>query len=191
MRILRLLLGIFVILLILAILASLIFGGSDSDKQESSQKATLSSFTGAASTDATVTFLTDGAINSEQNHRQVQITISRSAAIMTVFQGYQGLVLKTQSFGNNEQAYKAFLGAIFVAGFTLERSDAPDISGQCPLGQRYIYSSVDIANVPNDLWTSSCGTKTGSFGGNSSLINQLFQMQIPNYSTFMSGVSLS
>lgn len=197
MRILRFLLVVFVVILILAILVSLIFGGSNDTKTDTASDAPTSTpaqqFANAATTDATVSFVTDGIINGNELHRQIQIVISKNARTLTIIQGYQGQVLSTQSFTNNSDAFSDFLSAIYASGFTNERTNVsqPNIEGQCPLGHRYIYSSTDIANVPSSLWTSTCTLKSGTFGGNVSTTNSLFQKQIPNYSSLVNSVNLN
>ena len=191
MRLLRILLVIGVVLLLISFVFVLIFGGKK-DTTKTPPTTNTTSLTSAANTDATVTFLTDGIITSNDAHRQIGITISKTARTLTVYQGYQGAVLSTQSLVNNEQAYASFLNAIDVAGFTNQRAKITEanIAGQCPLGLRYIYSSTAIQNVPSSLWTSTCGRVNGTFGGNISTINNLFQLQIPNYTATVSTVRL-
>lgn len=192
MRLLRIILVVLVVLLLISLVFAVVFGGkkSSNNKSTTTDTTTLSS---AANTDATVSFLTDGAINSNEAHRQINITVSKTARTLTIYQGYQQQVLSTQSFSNNQQAYESFLNALDVAGFTKERTNATvtDIAGQCPLGLRYIYSSTAIPNVPNNLWAATCGAKLGNFGGTTGTINTLFQAQIPNYSSLVSNVKLN
>lgn len=191
MRILRLILVVFVVILFIATLFFLIFGLSKDKKIATNTATSVSTgVAAAANSDATVSFVNDGQINGNEAHKQITITISKTARTMTVYQGYEGKVAGTFSFVNNQSAFEDFLAAINDAGFTKERVNptTASVTGQCPLGSRYIYSSTAIQNVPNNLWTTTCGSKTGTFGGNSGLINQLFQLQIPNYSTLVSQV---
>jgi uncharacterized protein YpmB len=197
MRILRILLVVFVFILVIALIINFIFGGSNTSETSDSADAPTSSpaqqFADAATTDATVSFVTDGVINGNEQHRQIQIVVSKNARTLTIIQGYQGQVLSTQSFSNNTDAFSEFLSAIYAAGFTSERTNVEqtDMDGQCSLGYRYIYSSTGISNVPPSLWTTTCSVKTGTFGGKVSTVNSLFQKQIPNYSSLVNGVSLN
>jgi len=193
MRVVRVLLVVLAIILLLALVAALVFGGNKKSNTTQVQATPQTDIATVSDSNATVTFLTQGAINGNDQHRQIQITVSKSSRILTIIQGYQGKVLSTQSFANNQPAFEGFLAAIQNAGFVKERANptTTNIAGQCPLGVRYIYSSTNIANVPNNLWTSSCDIrKGGTFAGNVSTVNSLFQMQIPNYNSLVSGVQL-
>jgi hypothetical protein len=195
MRFLRIILVIFVCILLIASIFILLFGGSKTKTTTSSTTTTTepAGLAGASNGSATVSFLLDGVINGDDMHRQINITVSKNSRTLTIIQGYQGNVLSTYSYVNNQSAYESFLNALNTAGFTKERDNptTTSVSGQCPLGYRYIYSSTGIQGIPNNLWTTTCGPKSGTFGGNAGTVNQLFQAQIPNYSTLVSQVKLN
>jgi hypothetical protein len=144
-----------------------------------------------ASTDATVTMTTDGIVNGDEMHRQIRITISANQRTLDVIQGYSGQVIETKNFVNSMEAYQVFLKSINNTGFLVKKkSKAPaDYQGQCPLGFRYIFTLNNDGDDLSRLWTSSCGT--GTWGGSLSSMRQLFQNQIPSYSTLTSDVNLS
>ncbi len=192
MRFLRYVLLLFAVLLILAILVSVLFGGDKKSPAKPSEQLTQASFASAASTDSSVVFLTDGVINSNENHRQIQITVSKSLRVINIIQGYQGNIIQTQSYANNEQAYNSFLNSIYVNGFTAVNTNAPvtNIAGQCALGYRYTYTSNNIPNTPTNVWATTCN-KNGTSKGNVPTLNQLFQFQIPNYQQIVSTVNLN
>lgn len=197
MRIVRFLLFILAAFVILWLFYILLFGGSKSNNSSSNSSTSTSSpmqqFSDSASTAATVSFTNDGVINGNDQHRQIKIVISSSARTITIYQGYQNQIQSSQSFPNNVDAYQDFLEAIYNSGFTTQKKNTASggPQSQCPLGYRYIYNSTDIANVPDTLWTTTCGTRYGNFGGNASQVNSLFRLQIPNYSTIVNGVSLN
>ena len=195
MRILRIILIIGAVLLLVFLIANLVFRPT---KKATNTAATTTTnvadeFAKAGGTDAVVSFQTDGVINGNDQHRQITISVSKNSRTLTVYQGYQGSVLSTQSFANNEDAFQSFLNAIYNAGFTKVKSNSTqtNIAGACPLGNRFIYSSQNIAGAPEPLWAATCSAKIGTFGGNGGTINSLFRLQIPNYNSLVNGVNLN
>lgn len=193
MRVFRVLLVIIAIVGLFLLIIWLAFGNhKNNSSQTSTQDTTMPSIGSIASSNATVSFLTDGIINGNDTHRQIDITVSKNSRTLTVYQGYQGTVVLSKAFANNQSAFEQFLSAINTAGFFTKRDttiSSPD--GQCPLGYRYIYSSTNIANAPTSLWKATCSAKSGTFGGNSGTVNQLFQNQITDYNQLISGVQLN
>jgi hypothetical protein len=143
-----------------------------------------------ASTDATVSFTTDGIVNGDELHRQIRITISNSQRTMDVLQGYNGQVILSKNFENNQEAYLVFLKSINYSGFLTKNKKkvGNDERGVCPLGFRYI---LDLNGDEGDLsrrWTTSCGT--GNWGGSLATVRALFQDQIPSFSRLTQDVDL-
>src|SRR5258708_7185593 len=64
-----------------------------------------------ANTDVDVRLTIDGEINGNEDHRQIVITVGRDRRTLQVNKGYQGAILKSESLGNNTDAYNAFLHA--------------------------------------------------------------------------------
>src|SRR5690554_4055350 len=101
--------AIFVIIVVIALilLGVLIFGGGDDTPRPTPEAAReLPEY---ASTDASVVSVTDGVINGDDEHRSIRVTVNRNVRTIDVIQGYQGNVIKTQSFANNEPAFRVFL----------------------------------------------------------------------------------
>lgn len=192
MRILRYILGFLVILLILIVLGNLIFGGKKST-ETTAPVVTQSTYADSAETNSAVTLVTAGVINGADMHRQIRITINNNTRTLDILDGYSGKILTTQSYPNTQEAYREFLSSLYTSGFTKENAANvnPDVSGRCPLGTRFIYTSAGIPNVPDELWTTSCPTVIGTFGGVATAVNQLFQLQIPNYTQQTSNVNLA
>lgn len=139
---------------------------------------------------ASVQYTVAGPINANEDHRQIRITISASSRQIDVIKGYQGELLSRNTYSNNSEAYADFLEALRRANFTKERRIADNISPAaiCPVGNRSFYQIIENSEDKMNLWTASC--VGGTFGGNISLTNQLFQLQIPDYSKITSGVSI-
>lgn len=192
MRILRYILGFLVIVLILVVLGNLIFGGKKSTK-ETKAVVTQTSFANSAESNSAVTFVTAGVINGVDMHRQIRIIVNNTTRVLDIIDGYSGKVLSTQSYPNTQEAYREFLSALYTSGYTKENpaNTNPDVSGRCPLGTRFIYMSAGIPNVPDELWTTNCKTVIGTFGGDSSSVNQLFRLQIPDYAGQTANVNLA
>lgn len=140
---------------------------------------------------STVSYLVEGQLNAEEEHRAIRISISRNIRSIDVLSGYNGIILRTNSFPNTQTAYEEFIFALENAGFTNEQKSVYESEkGVCPLGKRYIYRLDGLGEEISRLWSTSCGSKQGSFGGNASLIRQLFQNQIPDYSQITRGIQL-
>jgi hypothetical protein len=175
----RYFIGFIVTIGLIVLLIVLLFSGGSKPKATVTPK-TLTSY---ANTDATVRLTIDGPINAQQTHNQVQITVDREDAQFALLQGYNGSVIKSQTYANTENAYDAFLHALEHAGFTEGNtaSGLSDESGYCPTGDRYIF---ELMNNDQDLeryWTTSCGGTPKTFGGKLNLNLTLFEQQIPTY----------
>ncbi len=142
-------------------------------------------------TDTTMQLTIDGAINAEQTHRAVRITVGKAQASAAVIQGYQGTIGSQKAYSNNPAAYVNFLRALQIAGFTKGSNDAAvrDERGFCPNGSRFILEIVSGDQNLQHYWTTSCGGQ-GNFKGNINTVRSLFQNQIPDYGTLASGTGL-
>jgi len=141
---------------------------------------------------ATVSFTTEGPTNADENHRSIIMTVSNNIRSLEVTSGYQGQVIQSKSYGNNVSAFREFLAGLQTEGFLIQRSKTTvaSIQGQCPLGIKYTFASTGINGAPDNLWTTSCLSKTRTFGGSLGVIKQLFQNQIPDYNSLVSDVDL-
>lgn len=174
------------------IIMVVIFGGGK--KQPTPSGPVLKPLPEYASTTAAVSFTTDGIVNGDELHRSIRITVSANQRELDVLQGYNPQVISSKTFTNNQDAYTVFLKAINNSNFLAKQKKtkvSADERGQCPLGFRYI---LDLNQDGYDLsrsWASTCGTAVGNSAATVSTIRQLFQNQIPNYSTLVSTVNLS
>ena len=144
-----------------------------------------------ADNDSTMRLTTQGRINSDQEHRQIVISVSRSQVQMQVMGGYQNNVIDTATFANNEAAYANFLRALDLAGFTNGNDDEAlrDERGYCPRGQRFIYEA-NGDNLDTRFWSTSCSSTRRTSQANTSTVIDLFRAQVPDYSKRTSSVRL-
>lgn len=142
------------------------------------QQTQLTSY---ADTTKSVRMTIDGITNADSIHRQVQINISQNQSTFNLIGGYNGNVINSQTYENNQQAYRNFLYALQQAGFSTGDFDPAkaDERGACPAGRRVSLDIYDGTQRVQHLWTTSCGG--GTFEGNLNLVNRLFQRQIPDY----------
>lgn len=185
--------GIVGFILLMIIIIIILAGGGD--KKPANTGPVVKSLPSYSQTGAAVSWTQQGIVNGEDIHRSIRITVSSSERTVQVISGYSGQVISSQVFPNSEDSYDVFLRSLAGMGFLTRSKDAKKVSdnenGYCPLGQRYIYELNNGADELSRLWSSSCGTKVGTFGGSASGIRQLFQLQITNYNKIVSGVNLS
>jgi len=144
-----------------------------------------------AATNTTVRYTLGGRINARENHRVLQITIGQTERIATIYEGYQGKVVKQDTYLNDVDAYRSFLAALQNSGYTTPRIASRDVNplGACPTGKRYNYDILDGSDVKQSLWSTSCGNTKGTFAGNASNVQNLFEAQVPDYDAFVKGVT--
>jgi len=171
-NILAMLVGAGLIVLLIVLLFKAIFGhAAPAQKQVDITKY--------AETNVAATFLIDGPTNLDQNHYQVKITVSAMQTELDVLQGYQGNVVKTQSYPSNSSAYGSFLQSLKLLGFAHGKTASHlDSRGYCPTGSRYTYSFDGNGTDTFSFWSTSCGG-VGTFQGNPAGVRQLFEAQIP------------
>ncbi len=177
-----------IVIIALIVFGVAIFGGND--KTPRPIPAIPKVLPDYATTSAEVSLTTDGRINGDDVHRAIHITVSREQRNIDIIQGYEGNVIKSQSYANNQTAYDVFLRALAQAGFTKERKTSIiDERGICPLGHRYIFELSNTGGSDMRRWSASCNG-FGTFGGRTSIIRTLFQRQITDYDKFIIGVNL-
>ena len=141
-----------------------------------------------ANTDAVTRLKIDGPINADAIHKSIEINVDRSSVTYDEFSGYNGHIVKQQTYPSNENAYNNFLWALYRAGFSLPVTSTASELGYCPLGQRYIFSITNGSSTVQRMWSTSCGI--GIYKGSVSLTLQLFENQVPDYSSLTSGTNL-
>lgn len=179
--------GLIVIVLILIFRAFASLGTTNRSDVDRSQ-ANLAS---QADNDSTMRFTTQGRINSEEEHRQIVISVSRSQVQMQVMSGYQNNVIDSATFANNEAAYGNFLRALDLAGFTNgnDSEELRDERGYCPRGQRFVLEAHG-EGLDTRFWSTSCSNTTRTSRADVNTVRDLFRAQVPDYSNRVSGVQL-
>jgi hypothetical protein len=174
---------IFILLIIFLIIKLLTGGGSKPNLPPS-----LSSY---ANTATTVRYIIDNPVQAPQNHNDIVIEVGSSSADIKITKGYDGEVVKEQSFPMSDSAYATFLLALqHSGGYTLGNNDPAlrDERGYCATGNRYSY---DIVSGDGDrlqhYWSTSCSQKT--FKGLPEIVRNLFTAKIPNFDDYTADIN--
>lgn len=179
-----LLLGIGLIVLTFVLIFRALGGGGGSSERE--RQINLNDY---ATTNAVMRWTQDGAINSEERHARVRISVTKDQVTFEQIQGYQGKLVQTKTFPSNPQAYGTFLRALTLAGFTNARPNVTDDErGYCPQGRRFIYEIVNGGDEVKRTWSTSCSRDQGSFNGSADTVRSLFQKQVPDYDRIVSNI---
>lgn len=137
-----------------------------------------------------VKFTAKNAVQASSTHREVEITVGGNLSTITIYSGYQGQIVRTKSYAMNDESYRAFLKSLEITGNYTAGNHDPEVrdeTGYCALGERYTYEIIDPAGeVTQHLWSTSCGPKT--FAGNADAVQELFTLQIPDYSDITDNV---
>lgn len=182
----------FIVLLLFIFIVVKLFGGggNNPEPKPNPPTPTVKPLPDYSDTMAEVSMTIDGSINGTDQHRAIKVTVDRFSRKLDIIGGYSGNILQEKTFSNNEDAYDIFLRALNNSGFMAKRKNpsTSDERGQCPLGNRFIFELNDSGDVLSHLWSSSCGT--GTLGGSTSTLQELFQAQITNYDRLTSNVNL-
>lgn len=150
--------------------------------------------TSYADTDTTMRFTIQNPVQNSDTHREIQITVGKDDANLTVYRGYGGDVVRSKSYPMNSTAYSDFLHALKISGGYMNGDTDPkhrDERGYCATGDRFIYEIVDgNGNVIQHYWTTSCGGPH-TYQGDDKVTQQLFELQIPDYEDLTNDVDLS
>lgn len=144
-----------------------------------------------ADSSAVVRYTIQGKVVGEEQYRSIRISVSQSSRKVEVLQGYDQTVIDTKEYPNKQTAFDNFLQALDKAGYSNVREDiSSDERGVCPKGRRYVFDIIENGDTMQRTWTTSCGSRTGSFAGNRSTIESLFRDQIPDYRKTVATVKL-
>lgn len=144
-----------------------------------------------ADTNVVTRMTASGEINSDRDHREIIISVSRGSVVAEVVQGYDGNVIRRERYSNNTNAYRSFLAGLKAVRFTdTQTTTNNNVLGACPLGQRYYFELFDSTQTEFESWATNCSKDDGTFDGNLSETRQLFRAQVPDYEVFVRGVQL-
>lgn len=175
-----------VIIIIVLLLMSL---GSVGKK--SKPKTTNTDLISYATKDSSVRMLVDGPISANETHYQIAVTVDRNKTIYEQINGYDGKVIKSETFANNLNSYVNFLSALQRASFMRgdKNPERSNYRGACSLYNRYVFSLKQGDKLVQQYWTSDCGSPR-TYLGNFYLTYSLFQAQVPNYADLSSDINL-
>lgn len=138
-----------------------------------------------------VTFTVEGELTALEERRAIRVSVSQDTRTIEIINGYNGGVVKRQTLSNDSSAYDEFLHGLKYAGFSRNQEAAfEDETGVCASGRRFIYELRQNGDDTLRLWSTSCDRDDGSFAGNRSQVERLFEEQIPDYRDFVRGVDL-
>lgn len=141
--------------------------------------------------DSEMRLTTQGRINSDAEHRNIVISVTRNQVQMQVMQGYQNNVINTFTASNNEAAYGAFLRSLDLLGFA-NGDDNPDLAderGYCPAGQRFVLEA-NGEGLDTRYWSTSCNRSRSTSTADVDAVVRLFQGQVHDYRRLVRGVNL-
>ncbi|HEY4963433.1 MAG TPA: hypothetical protein VIH90_01925 [Candidatus Saccharimonadales bacterium] len=186
----RFYLALFIALGLIVLLIVIISGGGGKKPHTPTPVAPLVSM---ANSNSEVSMTINGPITAEQNHRSIQIIITKNHATYNSILGYNNNVVFTQGFSNTVNSYTAFLSALYQAGYTKGNTNeklANDV-GYCSIGNRYIFETIQSGQTISRFWVSNCFATPRTYLGNLSLTTSLFEAQIPNFNQINSAASLN
>jgi hypothetical protein len=173
---------IFIFLIIFLIIKLLSGGGNKPDLPPN-----LASY---AHTATTVRYTIDNPVQAPQNHNDIVIEVGSSSADIKITSGYNGDIVKQQSFPMTDSAYENFLLSLdHSGGYTLgdNNSALKDERGYCANGNRFIYDIVSgDGSLIQHYWSTSCKEKT--FKGLPDVVSRLFEVQIPDFEDYTADV---
>lgn len=175
-----------VILLVIFVIVLALRGGDDTSTPAPDVKA-LTEYSAEPQSQATMT--TGGAINAEENHRIVNVQVTASSRSVAITEGYNGKVISEETFPNTTDAFSAFLAGLEQVGFSKVRSSKLDFTSVCPTAKRYSYVLSSNGEDVVNSWSATC--ERGTYGGQVTNTQNLFQAQIPNYSDIVNDVDFS
>ena len=181
--------GLLILLIVLLVTGG--GGGNKQSPQPGNRPRSISQLASYADTDASAQMVIDGKINADQNHTAIRITVNNNDVTYEQIQGYQGTVVNRQVFKNNTNAFNNFLYALGHAGFLRGDSNpkSSNEKGVCPLGHRFIFTLTEGGQNLLRYWSTNCKGLTGTYKGSLNLTQQLFQLQVPQYSELTSTIT--
>lgn len=175
--------GGFGVIIVVATFIALIvaFVGRDSDPDDESVDDRIA-LRELVDENSEVIYTTSGRIIADEEYRTVRITVSDSQRRFEILEGYNLAVQERVDLPNTSAAYEEFLRALEEAGFdNVDWSERSSEKGKCPTNRRHVYRALIDGEEAIRSWSSPCRGQRGNFGGNSRLIERLFQGQIPEY----------
>lgn len=159
-----------------------LFSGLFSSSDEAVPEEEIVQLTDYIDTDAVATMIWASPVRSDEEYREIQVSVTRDYAILEVVQGYEGNVIASKEVENNQASFEVFMRAIELEGFMESReADPDDDRGVCPRGNRYIFDLSNDGERISRLWSTSCNRRHGNLAGDRTDLQRVFLAQIPDY----------
>ncbi len=166
-------------------LRSLLNRGPETPRQVTSKMSEY------ASSGATVSFVQDGIIDAPETHQTIVISVSPSSRTVSIIKGYNVPPTINKAFSNSEASYSAFMSALAGAGYSSSKSASAGANRAevCPLGEKFSYKVILNTTTAQDTWNDDCDPRQGTFAGDSNLVQELFELQIPDYDDIVDSIN--
>lgn len=191
-RIIPIIVTILVVAIVIAAVVALgrvLLGGGSSDSTTDST-TTMSSLVLDTSASRSVSWTVRGPIVADENFRSYLITVSPSSRTYTVYSGYLGSVLSTDTYNNNVRAYDEFVHALINANITNTRNTSgDDLRGVCATGGiAYKFETLNNDEADTSIWSSTCSGSRGTMAADALKVQALFVNQIPDFKPLFTSV---
>jgi hypothetical protein len=140
---------------------------------------------------STASYTVDGPVVANNLHRSFRIEVSENVVTMRVYGGYGSFLISENSYPNTAESYAVFMSALENENISSRaKGTTPDDDfsevGVCATGRKF------IVELDKELrrWSTSCNNREGTAGFNMQAVGTLFQLQVPDYNTIVSGTGL-
>ncbi|MDR0955928.1 MAG: hypothetical protein LBM73_02255 [Candidatus Nomurabacteria bacterium] len=191
-------LGLIVVIVLALVITGVVWAGkklSGSSSQKTAAAAQSAGVKALTNVDKNsgLQMLVRGRITAAENQRSYSILITPSSRTLTIFRGYDGDTLKSETLTNTTAAYTQLSFALNRVGMMNERQmpDAKkDLRGICAGGKLYQFQTLNSDKTVESLFITSCDAKYGTFAGNLTGVRNLFLRQIPDAEDLLDGLNL-
>ncbi len=189
--VMRFLAGVFLLFVVMFTIIK-IAGGNDNAKKPYDATDQPIVLIDQVNKSSSVQFEIRGNIVAKENFNKIRFTISKNRRLVQLLNGYDEEIVKSISLINDIDAYEQFIYALDNNGFLneLKKQTVTDDRGICYNGREYLFKLRKEGKVVKKLWSTSCGSKIGTSNANRDDINELFELQFPEYRQFASDITI-
>ena len=177
--------------LVIVVLIVVLFFSNNSSQSNAQLNQKLNNFAAYSNTDSVASVDINGPINGQSIHNEAKISVSSSEVNLQVYQGYDGSVIKNETFPNSQNSYAAFLRALYINGFdsTPKTNSVTSPVGICSSGDTYSFSlTLGSTNIVN-AWQTNCLNDIYTYNGKLQYTLSLFEQQVPNYNSYIANLN--
>lgn len=157
-------------------------GGDDELTQQEQNRRQVTTIHSGRSVRMTVY----GPVVANEDRESYEVSVSPSTRRFVAYKGYNQTQVESYSYDNSFEGYQQFVHALSRAGFDKERKvsdEQADDRGACSSGKRYVYELFENGDMIKRVWTTTCGNTKGTYAGTNTVTKDLFNRQIPQFST--------